>query len=122
MPKILVIDDDDQVRDMLHQLLEMEGYEVMEAANGKQAIEIRRREAVDIIITDLIMPEKEGIETIRELKELFPDIKIIAMSGGGVVGPEAYLKIAKGLGAQKAYVKPIEREKLLRGVRELLEK
>lgn len=121
MAKILVIDDDDQVRDMLHQLLEMEGYDVIQASNGKQAVEIQYREAVDVIITDLIMPEKEGIETIRELKESFPDIKIIAMSGGGVVGPEAYLKIAKGLGAEKVFVKPIEREKLLRGIRELLD-
>ncbi len=120
MARILVIDDDVQIREMLRQMLEFEGYEVIEAANGKEALKLQQQTPADLVITDLIMPEKEGIETIRELREIFPEIKIIAMSGGGVVGPESYLKIAKSLGAQKTFVKPIERKILLNGIREVL--
>lgn len=66
------------------------------------------------------MPEKEGIETIRELKRDFPEVKIVAMSGGGRIGPEGYLEVAKVLGAQRTLTKPLERETLLRVVRELI--
>jgi YesN/AraC family two-component response regulator len=120
MTRILIIDDDVQIREMLRQMLEFENYEVVEAGNGKEALRIQQQTPADLVITDLIMPEKEGIETIRELREIFPEIKIIAMSGGGVVGPESYLKIAKSLGAQKTFVKPIERKILLEGIREVL--
>jgi len=74
----------------------------------------------DLIITDMVMPEKEGIETIQELRQGFPDIKIIAMSGGGQVGSGEYLHIAKMLGAQRTFAKPVEQEELLKGIRELL--
>ncbi len=121
MTRILVIDDDSQIREMLCQMLQNEGYDVIVAANGKEALQCQRETPADLIITDLIMPEKEGIETIRDLKKESPDIRIIAMSGGGVVGPEAYLKIARSLGAQKTFVKPIERKKLLAGIQEVLE-
>ncbi len=121
MACILVVDDDTQIREMLRQMLEMEEYEVLEAANGKEAINLLDDHRVDLVITDLIMPEKEGIETIRDMRKRFPDIRIIAMSGGGVIGPESYLKIAKSLGATKTFVKPIERRVLLDGIREVLE-
>lgn len=120
MARILIIDDDLQIREMLRQMLEFEGYEVIEASNGKDALKLQQGTPADLVITDLIMPEKEGIETIRDLRKMFPEIKIIAMSGGGVVGPESYLKIAKSLGAQKTFVKPIERKVLLDGIREVL--
>ncbi len=121
MTRILVVDDDSQIREMLRQMLQNEGYDVVDAADGKEALKRQQEDPADLIITDLIMPEKEGIETIRDLKKEFPDIRIIAMSGGGVVGPEAYLKIARSLGAKKTFVKPIERKKLLAGIREVLE-
>ncbi len=121
MTRILIIDDDTQIREMLRQMLENEGYSVLDAANGKEAIKLQHETPCQLIITDLIMPEKEGIETIRELKRDFPEVSIIAMSGGGVVGPEAYLKIAKSLGAKKTFVKPIERAELLRGIRDVLD-
>ena len=117
---ILVIDDDDQFRGMLRQTLEHAGYEVMDASNGKEGIRVFRENPADLVITDIIMPEKEGIETIRELKREFPDVKIIAISGGGRIGPVSYLKMAKGLGAQRTLTKPLEREELLRVVRELI--
>ncbi len=120
MPRILVVDDDRQIREMLLQMLEIEGYEVMVAPNGKEALKLQAQNPADLVITDLIMPEKEGIETIREFQERYPKTDIIAISGGGVVGPESYLKIAKSLGAKKTYVKPIRREELLSGIREVL--
>ena len=123
MAHILVIDDDSTILDMLQQILEREGYNVVKALNGKEAIKIYREKPTDLIITDIIMPEKEGIETIRELIKGYPNIKIIAISGGGyLLGAEDYLHMAKLLGAQGTLTKPIEREKLLKTVRGLLEK
>jgi YesN/AraC family two-component response regulator len=120
MAQILIIDDDPQILDMLGQTLEREGYEVVRASNGKEGIKINRETPVDLIITDIIMPEKEGIETIFELKKDFPYIKIIAISGGGQIEPEDYLYIAKKIGVHRTFVKPISREELLKAVSELL--
>jgi DNA-binding response OmpR family regulator len=118
--RILIIEDDVQIREMLRQTMEREGYEVVDAPNGKVAMKLQREKPAALIITDLIMPEKEGIETIRELRQDFQDIKIIAISGGGRIGPEEYLDMAKMLGAQRTFAKPIERKVLLDAVRELL--
>lgn len=121
MARILIIDDDVQILDILRQILECEGYEVVDATNGKEGISLYRKKPADLIITDIIMPDKEGIETIIELKRDFPGVKIIAISGGGRIGPEGYLNIAKKLGARYAFSKPVEREELLSAVRELIE-
>ena len=120
MARILIVDDDVDVLDMLGQTLEREGYEVVSAANGKEGVRLYREDPVDLVITDIIMPEKEGIETIMELKRAFPDVKIIAISGGGRVDPEGYLSMAKQLGARYTFSKPVEREDLLKAVRELI--
>jgi DNA-binding NtrC family response regulator len=120
LARILIIDDDVQILNMLRQTLEREGYDVVEASNGKQGIRLYREEPVDLIITDIIMPEKEGIETILELKRDYPDVKIIAISGGGRIGPEEYLDMAEKLGAQRTFIKPVERKQLLNAVRNLL--
>jgi DNA-binding NtrC family response regulator len=120
MARILIIDDDVHILRMLRQTLERKGYEVIEASNGKEGIRLYREEPADLIITDLIMPEKEGIETIKELRRDFPQLKIIAISGGGRIGAEAYLPMAKKLGAMRTFIKPIAREELLEAVRELL--
>ncbi|MBT6500704.1 MAG: response regulator [Deltaproteobacteria bacterium] len=120
MGRILIVDDDVDVLDMLGQTLEREGYEVVSAANGKEGVRLYREDPVDLVITDIIMPEKEGIETIMELKRAFPDVKIIAISGGGLVDPEGYLSMAKQLGARYTFSKPVEREDLLKAVRELI--
>ncbi len=121
MAHILVIDDDATILDILHQTLERGGYDVVKAFNGKEGMKIYLEEPTDLIITDIIMPEKECIETIRELTKEFPNIKIIAKSGGGRIDAEYYLHIAKMLGVQRTLTKPIEREELLKTVRELLE-
>lgn len=94
MPLILIIDDDDQIREMLRQMLERAGYEVTDAPNGKVAMKLYREQPADLIITDLIMPGKEGIETIIELRRDFPEVKIIAISGGGRIAPRDYLAMA----------------------------
>jgi CheY-like chemotaxis protein len=120
MQRILVIDDEPQLRAVLKRFLEIEGYEVEVAADGREALRIYAGKPADLVITDLIMPEKEGIETIRELKDSYPGIKIIAMSGGGRLGPETYLTLARKLGAQRTLSKPFELKALGDAVRELL--
>jgi YesN/AraC family two-component response regulator len=120
MKSILIIDDEEQIRTMLRNLLERLGYEVVEAPDGKKGIRLFRKSPTDLIITDIVMPEKEGIELIMELKQEFPDVKIIAISGGGHNDPENYLSLAKELGAQRIVAKPFEKEDLLKAVRELV--
>ncbi|MGA1825784.1 MAG: response regulator [bacterium] len=120
MSRILVIDDDSQIQDMLKQMLERAGYDVIIAPNGKVAVKINSEKPADLIITDLIMPEMEGIETIRKLKRDFPDVAIIAMSGGGRIGPDSYLGMVKKFGVKYTFVKPIKREDLLTAIREIL--
>lgn len=121
MQRILVIEDDDQVRMMLRMTLEGAGYEVDEASNGKHAFSRIAEKPPALVITDIIMPEKEGLETIAELRRDFPWIRLIAVSGGGRLGPEDYLDLADRLGADRIFVKPVDREDLLSSVRELLE-
>ena len=94
MKRILVVDDEDEIRMMLRQILEMEGYEVSDAANGRMAVNLFRNDPTDLIITDIIMPEKDGIETITELRRDYPDVKIIAITGGGRIGSENHLSNA----------------------------
>lgn len=120
MARILIVDDEVQIRMLLRQLLEKEGYEVDEAQNGLIALRKFKENPFDLVILDLIMPEKEGVETIIDLKKEFKDAKIIAISGGGRVGPENYLKSAERLGAMHTFTKPIENEELLKTVQELL--
>ncbi len=120
MARILIIDDDDIIRRMLRLMLTKAGYDVLDAGDGKEGIELFRENNVDLVITDLIMPEKEGIEMIMELKTDFPDVKIIAMSGGAQMGPEGYLQLADALGAQQTLKKPIAREELLGAIAEII--
>ena len=120
MERILIIDDESQIRSMLRLMLERVGYEVMEAADGVEGIRQYRDNPADLIITDLIMPNKDGIGMIIELKKEFPQVKIIAMSGGGVNRPEGYLDGAKKLGATRTLTKPIDREEMIDAVKETL--
>jgi DNA-binding NtrC family response regulator len=120
MERILIIDDEQQIRSMLRLMLERDGYEVVEAPDGIEGIKAYRQNPADLIITDLIMPNKDGIGMIIELQKEFPDVKIIAMSGGGLNKPEGYLKGAKKLGAACTLTKPIDREKMLRAVKNII--
>jgi len=120
MARILIIDDEPQIRSMLRLMLERDGYEVVEAPDGIEGIRAYRQKPADLIITDLIMPNKDGIGMIIELQKEFPDVKIIAMSGGGLNKPEGYLKGAKKLGAACTLTKPIDREEMLRAVKNII--
>lgn len=120
MEKILIIDDEEFIRKMLRKLFEKNNYEVIDAINGSQGVQLFKEHHPDLIITDLIMPEKEGLETIIEIRKLNSDIKIIAMSGGGIVEPEMYLNLSKKFGAQYSFAKPIDNEELLLAVKNLL--
>jgi len=120
MERILIIDDEPQIRSMLRLMLERDGYEVVQAPDGIEGIRLYRQNPSDLIITDLIMPNKDGIGMIIDLKKEFPEVKIIAMSGGGLNKPDGYLKGAKKLGAAYTLTKPIDREEMLRAVRDTL--
>ena len=121
MARILVIDDDRQVRTMLRTMLELEGYEVEDAPDGKEGLELFHRKPADLIITDIIMPEKDGMEIIIEMRRELPDVKIIAISGGGHIIPDHYLDSAELFGAVRTFAKPIERKEFLEAVKEILE-
>jgi YesN/AraC family two-component response regulator len=120
MARILIIEDDTRVRETYCLILEQAGYEVVTATDGKEGMRVFREKSPDLVITDIIMPEKEGLEVIRELKRDFPEVKIIAISGGGYAQPEDYLKTAKLFGAMCTLTKPIEQEELLEAVQECL--
>ncbi|MBN2415375.1 response regulator [bacterium] len=105
MARILVIDDEKIIRTVVHRYLSKAGHEVEVAEDGNIGIEKFRRHPADLVITDIIMPNKEGIETIAELKSEYPDLKIIAMTGGGKAGPRNYLRLAKRFGASETFVK-----------------
>ena len=119
MTKILVIDDDADVLEMLREMLEREGYEVVAAGDGEEGVKYYRESPTDLIITDIIMPGKEGIETMLDLRKEFPALKVIAISGGGRINAQDHLKMAKYLGAQYTFSKPFKRQALLEAVRDL---
>lgn len=119
MKHIVVVEDDDQFRSMLRELLSRAGYAVTEARNGREALAACRAEVTDLVITDILMPETEGIETIRELRRERPGLPIIATSGGGRVGPLTYLALARRAGADRTFEKPFSTREMLDAVREL---
>jgi CheY-like chemotaxis protein len=117
--KILVIDDDHLVRYAISKILQRNGYDVVTAADGKRAMALLRVELPDVVITDIIMPEQEGIETIEKLRHEYPQIKIIAISGGGRIRNVDFLEMARSFGADDVIAKPFEAEELLRRLRRL---
>ncbi len=121
MANILIVDDEVDIRIMLKKMLERENHDVSLAENGKVAVKLIEETQPDILITDLIMPEKEGIETILEVRKKYPDIKIIAISGGGRLEPTDYLKFAKTAGARYTLTKPFTHDELFLAVNDLLE-
>ena len=121
MSNILIIEDDEQVRSMLRILLGLAGYEVEDAPDGKEGLRLFQQKPFDLIITDILMPGKDGMETIIEMRREFPDVKIIAISGGGRIIPDYYLDSAKLFGAMRTLAKPFEQKELLEMVRELLQ-
>ena len=120
MAIILVIDDNDMFREMLKQLLEKAGYDVVMATDGNSGLEQFHKTKPNLVVCDLIMPEKEGLETISALREIQRDLPVIAVSGGGRVGPETYLLMAETMGATKTFMKPLVNSEFLDAVAECL--
>ena len=120
MQKILVIDDNVVVRNTIVQMLETEGYQVVSAEDGRRGLNVFRAERPDLVITDIIMPEKEGIETIRDIREECANANIIAISGGGRIGNADFLRIARQLGASDVIAKPLYPDHFISVVRERL--
>jgi CheY-like chemotaxis protein len=119
---ILLVDDDEQFRSMLNEALTDDGYEVVAASNGQQALRLYAAQPTDLVITDLVMPEKEGLEMITEIKRLYPEVKIIAISGGGRSGAKHnYLQLAKAFGAQRTLAKPFLHHEMLEAITHVLE-
>ncbi|HLP15984.1 MAG TPA: response regulator [Bacteroidota bacterium] len=120
MAKILVIDDDEIVNDMIVQLLAEAGYEVCGASDGVHGMKLFEASPFDLIITDIVMPEKEGIETILAIRAKSKTVPIIAISGGGKLGPDQYLSLARKVGANFLFKKPFENPVFLDAVQQCL--
>ena len=130
MTKILVIDDEKDIRDVLKKLLQREGFDIMVARDGNDGLKAFWTEQPDIIITDIVMPDRDGVNVIKEIRNEFPDVKIIAISGGGKVDPlqyqpesistTVYLAAAESAGADLTLSKPFNKEQLLTAIRQLL--
>jgi CheY-like chemotaxis protein len=117
--RILVIDDEELICDLLREVLEGWGYEVSTALNGESGLALVDTESCDLVITDIFMPEKDGLEVIRTIHRTHPHIPIVAISGGGSK-PFDFLPEARDLGAHAALPKPIDRDSLLQTLQELL--
>ena len=113
MGKILVVDDEQNIRDVFKRALENAGHDVIVAKNGTMGEQMYINNSPDIVILDIIMPEQEGIETILKLKAVDNDVKIIAVSGGGMGSANNYLDNALKLGAKAAFEKPVNLSNLV---------
>lgn len=118
--RILIVDNDKSARKMFAHLLRQHGYETFEADNGRLAMEQLATLPVDLVVTDMIMPQMDGVETILSVRRQYPDTKIIAMSASGITPAESRLKIARMLGSHKTLIKPLEPEEFLGAIRELI--
>ncbi len=121
MPRILIIDDEQEVRVLLTEMFERKGHEAVVASDSKEGIALYNENPADVVVLDLILPGQNGFEAIREFQDKFSDVKIIAISGGGSIGPEWYLEVVKYYGLKYAFTKPVERNKLLAAVDHLCE-
>lgn len=121
MTRILVIEDEANIRGLYRRILEQAGYDVTEAPDGNTGIRLYRETLHNLIITDIIMPDKEGLEIIMELRREFPAVKIIAISGGGqAMSGATCLHLAKRLGAAKTLAKPFSKKELVDAVQDVL--
>ena len=120
MKRILIVEDDTIMRETLRDILHFEGFHVSSAEGGNDAIGFISKEVFDLIITDVLMPERDGFQVIDEAKRRCPDVKIIAISGGGYVPAQDYLRIATDSGASATLSKPFDVDTLLSTVKNLI--
>ena len=116
MIRILLVDDDDMSRGAIHKMLERAGYAVESTSDGDEVIRMYGQEAADLVITDLIMPDKDGLEIIQDLRRLNPQVRILAISGGGRVDANEYLAVARKFGAVEVLSKPFTKDDLRKAV------
>lgn len=110
---VLVIDDEQGVREVISESLKLCGFKVLKAENGKNAVDlIDQGHKPDVVITDIIMPEQDGIETILTIRKRYPDVKLVAISGGGRMNNMDFLSLAENLGADVTMPKPLDIDKL----------
>lgn len=117
MTRIVLIDDDPHFRLMLAETLRALGHDVREAENGAQGLEAVRADPPEVVVTDIIMPEIEGIETIFTLRRSHPEVRIVAISGGGRISAEEHLHMAQSLGACAVLAKPFSAEEIQAAIR-----
>lgn len=120
MARILIIDDDPLILLAFKVTLEGEGHEIVTAMNGQEGIDLFSQTHFDLIITDMILPVKDGLQVIMEVDAKSPNTPLIAISGGGVIGAEQYLAIARNVGARKALAKPLTAQELIAAVNAML--
>jgi DNA-binding response OmpR family regulator len=121
MAGIMIVEDDNDLREMLKLSLLQRKYTIIEASNGKEAIAKFKPSLVDLVVTDIIMPDEDGLKVIMKLKEIKPNIRIIAISGGGKAGPGNYLNLARALGADEIFPKPFSVQSLIAKIDAILE-
>ncbi len=119
--RILVIDDEPTALDLLRRILEMNGYEVLSAVNGQKGVELFQQYPCDMVITDMVMPIKDGLQTILDLRTLAPELPVIAISGGGTISKERYLAVAGYLDNVITIAKPFAIEDITEAVKRLLQ-
>ena len=113
---ILIVDDEPGIRELLGMILETAGHSVAAAEDGLEAPKIMASRDIDIVITDLLMPERDGLEFITEIRSKYPKVKIIAMSGGGHIARDSYLRIARNFGAHYLLEKPFSQAGVLTAI------
>lgn len=122
MTRILLIDDDDLSRSAVEKMLERAGLEVRSTGESREALESYRRDRPDLVVTDLIMPDVDGLELIQQLRQVDPTVRILAISGGGRVQAEEYLSVARKFGALEVLSKPFTGQELRQAVERALGK
>jgi DNA-binding response OmpR family regulator len=119
MKRVLVVDDNADLRSMLRLCLEADGFEVEVAANGQLALDLLGQRPADVLVTDLFMPDQDGIETILEVRKRYPQVRIVAMSGWTSTEGSDYLRVAREIGALETLRKPFDPRQLSRLLRGL---
>jgi DNA-binding response OmpR family regulator len=122
MRTILIVDNDAYMRDWLREILLAAQYDVAVAPNGRVALQKLRAGPTDLVITEMLLPEMDGVETIVAIRHGFPETKIIAITGGGILAPRGYLQLARALGVDRAMAKPFTQSEMLDSIHALLRK
>ena len=118
--KILVVDDDDVIRLIIKNVITKLGSQTLEARNGNEAVSLYKKEKPDLVITDILMPDKEGLETIHDIRGINPKAPIIAMSGGGNTQNLTFLQLAQKIGANHVMAKPVKPDELINAIKTIL--